>query len=106
MAEIDFVLRRINRIDGAGAMGVVVALMRHLHCAAVLRVGGLALRGERDVYLSLWLNACRDSAGAAEVDTKRNGRTLFGDRRCGLHACDEGEGQQARHQRAIKTWGH
>jgi hypothetical protein len=49
MAQVHFVLGRIDGIDRAAAVGVVGALMSHSHFAAVLWMGGTTLAGRRSV---------------------------------------------------------
>ena len=66
MAEVDLVLCGVDGIHRAGAVGIVVAGVRHLH-VTVLRGCGLRL-GVDGVSRQRWLRACDHRTGAAKVD--------------------------------------
>jgi hypothetical protein len=103
VAEIDLVLGGVDGIDGAGAVSVVLARMRHLHFAAV---SGDLVAGRRGFGRRLGLRSCDHRAGSTEIDAERHRRILFGESGWGSGAGDEAERHQAHQQRTIRTRDH
>ena len=89
-------LPRVDGIDGAGAVGITVAGVRHLHVAALLRVKGMAVTGTRR----------RHRSGTAEIYAKRRSGALVGGKRAGIGAGDEGDRHQGHRPEAVKMTNH
>jgi len=106
MADVDLVLGRVDCIDRAGAVRVVLCSVRHVHFGRVLPVRGRGFTHSRCRGQRSWFGARRHRTGAAEIDPERHRGSFFRDCRGGAHAGDEGDRRQAHHQKAVKSRNH
>ena len=89
MDWVDLVLLQIDCVDSTGSVSVVMACMRHLHCASgMLRVNKTSLAQVRNARRGIRLKT-----------------RLQGERRSGTYA-GEGDGQQGHHQSTAKMCIH